>query len=121
MLMKIVTIFLQIALIYSFLLLAMGLKQVFAIPFPATLIGLFLLFFALVLKIVKLEWVEKGANWLMAELLLFFIPSAVGIVNYDEIVSWQGVNIVLLIGFSTFIVMSLTALIVTRFKGADAA
>jgi len=83
------------------------------------MIGLFLLFFALLFKIIKLEWVETGANWLIAELLLFFIPSAVGIVNYDEILSWQGINAILVIGLGTFIVMSSTALIVNRWKGAD--
>lgn len=73
------------------------------------MVGLILLLIALSLKIVKLEWVEKGGNWLLAELILFFIPSAVGIVNYDEIVSWQGAKTVLLIGLSTFIVIGVTA------------
>lgn len=109
--MRIGTIIVQILFIHLFLFLAIALKQLFAIPLPASIIGLVLLFLALVLKIVKLEWVEKGANWLMAELLLFFIPSAVGIVNYNEIASWQGVQIVIIIGISTFIVMSLTAFI----------
>ncbi|GAA5415698.1 holin-like protein CidA [Paraliobacillus ryukyuensis] len=109
--MKIGTIIIQILLIHIFLLLAIGLKQLLSIPLPASMIGLVLLFLALVLKIIKLEWVEQGANWLMAELLLFFVPSAVGIVNYNEIASWQGVEMVFIIGISTFIVMSLTAFI----------
>lgn len=79
--------------------------------------GLFVLFLALYFKIVKLDWVEKGANWLLAELLLFFIPSAVGIVNYDEILSVQGVEIVVLIGLSTIIVMGMTALIADKITG----
>lgn len=117
--MKVVTIFLQVLVIHIFLFLAIGIQQLLSIPLPATIIGLFLLFFALLFKIIKLEWVETGANWLMAELLLFFIPSAVGIINYDEILSWQGVNAVFVIGLSTFIVMSSTALIVGWLKGVD--
>jgi holin-like protein len=66
------------------------------------------------LKIIKLEWVEKGAVWLMAELLLFFIPSAVGIINYDEIISLQGAEIIVLIGISTVVVMGITALIAEK-------
>ncbi|GGM35689.1 holin-like protein CidA [Paraliobacillus quinghaiensis] len=114
--MKIVTILIQIIFIHVFLLLAIGIKSLFSIPLPASMIGLVLLFLALYFKIIKLEWVEQGANWLMAELLLFFIPSAVGIVNYNEIASWQGVEVILIIGVSTFIVMSLTAVIADGFE-----
>ncbi|MFZ7946820.1 MULTISPECIES: CidA/LrgA family protein [Bacillaceae] len=64
-----------------------------------------------------MEWVEKGANWLLAELLLFFIPSAVGIVNYHDILSLQGAEIVGLIAISTIIVMGLTALVAEKMTG----
>lgn len=117
--MKIVTIFIQVLLIHVFLFLAIGIQWLFSIPFPVPIIGLFLLLIALSLKIIKLEWVEKGANWLMFELLLFFIPSAVGIINYDEIFSWQGVGSLFVIGLSTFIVMVVTAWIVDRWKGGS--
>lgn len=107
--MKIATILFQILFIHLFLLIGAGIKAIIPMPIPASMIGLLFLLVALFLKIVKLEWVEKGGNWLLAELLLFFIPSAVGIVNYDEILSWQGLLIVLLIGVSTFLVMATTA------------
>ncbi|PLT35506.1 CidA/LrgA family protein [Bacillus sp. V5-8f] len=107
--MKIGIIIIQILFIHVFLFLGAAIKQLLPIPIPASMIGLVLLLAALMLKIVKLDWLEKGANWLLAELLLFFIPSAVGIVNYDEILSWQGIEAVLLIGISTFIVMGCTA------------
>ncbi|AGK53428.1 holin-like protein [Bacillus sp. 1NLA3E] len=106
---KIITIIIQILFIHIFLFLGALIKNLITIPIPASMVGLILLLIALSLKIVKLEWVEKGGNWLLAELILFFIPSAVGIVNYDEIVSWQGVKTVLLIGLSTFIVIGVTA------------
>lgn len=69
--MKILTIATQILFIHLFLLLGVGVKAFLSIPIPASMIGLLLLFLALCFKIVKLEWVEKGANWLIAELLLF--------------------------------------------------
>lgn len=45
--------------------------MIITIPIPASMIGLIVLFITLKLKIVKIEWVEKGATWLLAELLLF--------------------------------------------------
>jgi holin-like protein len=115
--MKFAAIVLQVMFIYVFLFLGAALKEIIPLPIPASMFGLILLFLALYLKIVKLEWVEKGALWLMAELLLFFVPSAVGIVNYDDILSLQGAEIVLLIGVSTVIVLGMTALVAERITG----
>lgn len=112
--MKIIKIIIQIAFIHLFLFIGAGIKALIPMPIPASMIGLMVLFLALMLKVVKLEWVETGANWLLAELLLFFVPSAVGIVNYNEILSWQGAETVLLIGLSTVIVMGTTAYIAEK-------
>jgi holin-like protein len=111
---KIITIILQILFIHIFLFLGSAVKAIVPIPIPAAMVGLLLLFLGLLVGIVKLEWVEQGGNWLLAELLLFFIPSAVGIVNYEEMLSWQGLKSVLLIGLSTFIVISSTAFIAEK-------
>lgn len=107
---KLGIIILQVCFLHVFFLLGTALKQIIPLPIPASMFGLFLLFLALCCKVIKLKWVEQGAKWLMAELLLFFIPSAVGIVNYQQIISIQGVEIVLLITISTMIVMGMTAL-----------
>ncbi|WP_026561543.1 CidA/LrgA family protein [Bacillus sp. J37] len=107
--MKILTIFIQILFISLFFFLGAGIKEIISIPLPASMIGLACLLLALFTGVVKLKWIEKGGNWLLAELLLFFIPSAVGIVNYNEIMSWQGIELVLIIAVSTFIVMAATA------------
>ncbi|WP_428908373.1 CidA/LrgA family protein [Niallia sp. Krafla_26] len=111
---KIITILLQILFIHVFLFLGSAVKAIVPLPIPASMVGLLLLFLALWLGIIKLEWVEQGGNWLLAELLLFFIPSAVGIVNYEEMLSWQGLKSILLVGISTFIVISATAFIAER-------
>lgn len=111
---KIITIILQILFIHIFLFLGSAVKAIVPIPIPSAMVGLLLLFLSLLLGVVKLEWVEQGGNWLLAELLLFFIPSAVGIVNYDDMLSWQGFMSVLLIGLSTFIVIGSTAFIAEK-------
>ncbi|MBU7595170.1 CidA/LrgA family protein [Metabacillus halosaccharovorans] len=107
--MKLLTIFMQILFISLFFFLGAGIKEIISIPLPASIIGLAFLLLALFTGVVKLKWIEKGGNLLLAELLLFFIPSAVGIVNYNEIMSWQGLELVLIIAVSTFIVMAATA------------
>ncbi|MDQ1145657.1 holin-like protein [Bacillus sp. SORGH_AS 510] len=117
--MKLGVIVIQVLFIHVFLFLGVVLKNLIPLPIPASMFGLGILFIALYFKVIKLKWVENGARWLMAELLLFFIPSAVGIVNYDEIISLQGAEIVVLITISTVIVMGMTALIAEKISGRN--
>ncbi|MCU9612879.1 CidA/LrgA family holin-like protein [Caldibacillus lycopersici] len=119
--MKLITTILQILLIHLFFFIGVGIKSYVPIPIPASMIGLLVLLLALFLKLVKIEWIEKGGNWLLAELLLFFIPSAVGIVDYEEILGMKGMEMILLIGISTFIVLGTTAFIadsIQKHKGS---
>lgn len=76
-------------------------------PIPGSIVGLVLLFLLLKSGIIRMEWVEAGANFMLAELLLFFIPSTVGIIQYQNLAS-QAPMIVLVIGLSTFAVMAVT-------------
>ncbi|BCJ87953.1 CidA/LrgA family protein [Effusibacillus dendaii] len=78
---------------------------------PGSILALILVFILLKLKIVRLEWLEAGANWLLAALLLFFIPSSVGIVQYGELLTTEGFRLLIDIVFSTLIVMTLTDII----------
>jgi holin-like protein len=112
--MRVLKIVLQIAFIHLFLLIGIGIKAIIHGPIPASMIGLAVLFLALKVKLVKLEWVEQGGKWLLAELLLFFVPSAVGIVNYKEILGWQGIETVILIIVSTIIVLGTTAFVAEK-------
>ena len=55
------------------------------IDFPGSILGILLLFVLLYFKWLPLAWIESGANFLIAELLLFFIPAAVGIIQFQDI------------------------------------
>lgn len=113
--MKVLKILLQIIIIYGYLLLGEAFVTLFAIPLPGSIIGLVLLFISLYFKWIKLNWVDTGAKFLTAELLLFFIPSAVGIVNYQNIISFVGVKLIIIILASTLIVMATTGLVADFF------
>ncbi|WP_027092080.1 CidA/LrgA family protein [Cohnella thermotolerans] len=76
------------------------------LPIPGSIAGIAILFVSLKLGIVKLAWIERGASWLLGEMLLFFIPAAVGIVNYRSLVANSGWQIALTIVLSTAAVMA---------------
>ncbi|MFY4774092.1 CidA/LrgA family protein [Metabacillus sp. RGM 3146] len=107
--MKLLIIIAQVILINCFFLLGMLINHMSGLPIPSGIIGMILLLAALYLKIIKLKWVEMGASWLLAELLLFFVPSAVGVVQIHDLFSTLGLKFLAIIIISIIIVMGATA------------
>ncbi|TDG00778.1 CidA/LrgA family protein [Paenibacillus piri] len=84
------------------------------LPVPGSIVGIVVLFALLKLNILRLEWIELGSKWLLAEMLLFFIPATVGIVNYKSLVVHSGLPIAVTIICSTAAVMLCSGLIGQR-------
>lgn len=57
-------------------------------------------------------WVKSGSDWLLGELVLFFIPCVVAVVNYLPLFRAEGVQLTIAIGVGTILVMAATALAV---------
>ncbi|RUT33389.1 CidA/LrgA family holin-like protein [Paenibacillus zeisoli] len=105
---------LQIAILF-FISMAMNkIVDLLHLNIPGSILGIVVIFTLLKTGVVKLEWIEKGANWLLAELLLFFIPSAVGVMKYIPMLESDGVRILIVVIFSTFIVMASSGLTASR-------
>ncbi|MEW9701659.1 CidA/LrgA family protein [Paenibacillus sp. SI8] len=95
----------QIALFIGIAKFSDALVRWLHIPVPGSIVGIVLLFGLLKTKIIRLHWVEKGSSWLLGEMLLFFIPAAVGIMNYKSLVIHSGLSITITIVGSTIVVM----------------
>ena len=52
-------------------------------------------------RVLPLKWVKAGSRWLLAEMLLFFVPAVVAVVNYAQLLMIEGWKIFLVIGIST--------------------
>jgi len=66
------------AILLAFHLLGLLIQKWTSLPLPANVIGLILFTACLFLKIVKIEWVEESARFLLKHMLLFFMPFVVG-------------------------------------------
>jgi len=84
------------------------------LPLPANIVGMLLLLALIVTRIVPLNWVKAGSRWLLAEMLLFFIPAVVAVVNYGDLLRVDGWRICVVIGVSTLLVLASTAWVVDR-------
>jgi holin-like protein len=72
---------------------------------PGSILGILLVFILLQTKLIKLEWIDLGASWLLAEMLLFFIPPAVSMIQYEDLLLSSGLRILLVMLCSTIVVM----------------
>lgn len=81
----------------------------FGWPIPGGVMGL-----ALLLVLFALGWLQpaapqRGAGMLMAEMLLFFIPALMSLLDYGALLRNDGWRILLVIAVSTLLVMVVTA------------
>ncbi|HZZ83719.1 MAG TPA: CidA/LrgA family protein [Anaeromyxobacteraceae bacterium] len=93
------------------------------LPVPGGIAGLGLLLLALALGAVRTEWLADGAEWLFRHMLLFFIPAAVGVVDYPELFGPAGLRALAAVTVSTALAMLVTGATVewvARRRGADA-
>lgn len=77
--------------------------------FPPLVSGIAIALVLLALGLLKREWVNDGATWLMREMLLFFIPVAIAILQYRQELSGKLLAIMVVIVASTACVMVATA------------
>lgn len=78
------------------------------LPIPASVYGLVLLFVALVCKWIRLEWVETGADLLIAIMPLLFVPSVVKLVSLKSLIVENLVPLLCIIAISSVVVMVVT-------------
>lgn len=117
--MKLIKIFLQIILLYLFNIAGGWLSDRLHLPLPGSIVGLLLLWAALMLKIFRLKWVESGANFILSYLPLFFIPATVGVMNYFHVFAGKGMMLILIVVVSTLMTMGIAAYTSQYFAGRE--
>ena len=105
---------LQVALLSCIWIAMEAIRQHFGWGLPAGLIGFALLAVGLFTGLVKVQWLKGGTNWLLAEMLLFFVPAMLVVTEYGDLIRHQGLRILAVIIASTICVMVVTALAVDR-------
>ncbi|WP_207000142.1 CidA/LrgA family protein [Trinickia mobilis] len=75
------------------------------LPVSGGVAGLGLLLVLLMYGGVATRWVEDGANWLLSDMLLFFIPAAIAAVKYGGLFEKDGWRIALVVVAGTVSVM----------------
>ena len=99
----------ELAILLAIYLLGCQLAVWLGWPIPGGVIGLALLLLAFASGVVKPAALQLGAGLLLAEMLLFFIPALMSLLDYGSLLRHDGWRILLVIGVSTLLVMLVTA------------
>ncbi len=113
-------IIIHIIILYVFSLVGTLIKDLFNLAVPGSVVGLLLLFILLMTNIIKLEWIEDGAQFLIRNLVFFFIPATVGVMNYFDLFKGKGILLIVVALISTILVMATSGL-VSQFLAKDKA
>jgi holin-like protein len=102
----------QLALVAAFWLAGEMLVRLTGLPVPGSIIGMALALLALSARGLHVGSMKRGANWLLAEMLLFFVPAVLALLDHSELLGLMGLKILAVIIVSTMTVMCVTALTV---------
>ncbi|AIG25740.1 CidA/LrgA family protein [Brevibacillus sp. 7WMA2] len=86
------------------------------IPLPGSLIGLILLTTSLVTKLVPLRLVEGAADFLLKNMLLFFVPIIVGVTPYFHYLEQKPLAILVALVAGPVAVMMVTGIVVQKWR-----
>ena len=83
-------------------------------PVPASVVGLLALTVVLLLGWLPAGQIERGARWLLGDMLLFVIPPLMAIVRHTDLFGWQGFKLAVAIVVGTLLVMWVVGWVVQR-------
>lgn len=84
------------------------------LPVPGGVIGLAALLALLLTGGIAPRWVKAGADWLLTDMLLFFVPAAVAVVQYGGLFKSEGWRLALVVVCGTLMVMVAVAFTVDQ-------
>jgi len=103
------TSILQIGFLIAFWWMGSIIQKLFHLPISAAVIGLFMVLIGLGSGVLKLNWIKSGSDFILSQLVLFFIPCFIGLMKYKTLFITEGWQLILAVVLGTICVMIFTA------------
>lgn len=103
---------LQVGLLLLFWQAGEGIVELTAMPVPGGVVGMALLLALLSADRLGVGNVQRGARWLIGDMLLFFVPAVLAVLQHRELLGVLGLKLLAIILVGTALVMAATALTV---------
>ncbi|GEO87457.1 MULTISPECIES: CidA/LrgA family protein [Alphaproteobacteria] len=104
--------FAQIAALTLFWIAGEGVVRALALPIPGGVAGMLIVLALLGSGKLHPLSMRRGSQWFLAEMLLFFVPAVLAVLDHQELLGLLGLKVLGVILAGTIIVMGATALAV---------
>ncbi len=91
-------------IIFISLFLGEFISRYLAVPLPGNILGMVFLFLGLAFNLINIESVEKAGDLLLDNLILFFIPVGVGIIQFKDLII-EEITAIFVIGIGGFLLL----------------
>ncbi len=109
---------LQVAGVFAIGAAGYALAATFHLPLPGNVLAIVLLYALLATRIVRLEWLDRGATLVTANLVLFIVPLAAGLMTLGNVLLRHGLPLILVLLVSLACGIVVTGRIAERSEGA---
>lgn len=99
----------QVGIIFGVCWAAQIVEQALPFAFPASVIGMILMFLLLVFKVLKVDHIREKSDFLLGNMAFFFIPAGVSIINYFDVLKDWVFQLIFICIVTTVITFAVTA------------
>ena len=114
-------IFIQIGIIFFICWIAQIIEAILPFAFPASVIGMLLVFLLLLCRVLKVEYIREKADFLLGNMAFFFLPAGVSIVNYFDVLKSCALQLIVIcvvyVRFSMEKILRMPMMIISRVYG----
>jgi len=103
----------QIGLLLLICLLCEGLSAMLPFPFPGSVLAMLVLLLLFCLKVLKLQQMKGASDFLLGHMMLVFLPSIVGIINYLDILRNVWIQLLVIVVVSTLVTFFVAGAVVS--------
>ncbi len=99
----------QIGIIFTLCWASEIIEGLLPFSFPASVIGMLLLFILLAFRVLKVEHIREKSDFLLSNMAFFFIPAGVSIINYFDVLKGNVGKLLLICFLTTILTFATTA------------
>lgn len=102
-------IIVQVGLIFAICWVSQIVEALLPFDFPASVIGMAVLFLLLALRVLKVEHIREKSDFLLSNMAFFFVPAGVSIINYFDVLKSSAVQLLIICIVTTILTFAATA------------
>ena len=100
----------QIGILFALCWVSQLLEALLPIAFPASVIGMLLLFALLCAGVIRVDHIREKSDFLLGNMAFFFVPAGVSIISYFDVLRSTAVQLVIICLATTVLTFAVTAL-----------